>query len=640
MWKKLSVVLAVAAVAAGALVLVACQPPLPAAKTGSLQISLVNSVDPRTLEPPVSMTVTSFTVAGTGPNGATFMESSTGEAVTQDGLALGSWTVVVNATNASGELIGTGTTSAELSDGGPTRVSVTVAPVTGTGALSLVVSWPAGQVQTPSIEATLTPALGTAQALDFTVSGTSAFYSDTSVGNGYYTLAFTLLDDGTAVAGAVDVVRIVTGQTTSGTYTFDKVNGTGGTIRVEIALNLQDPLVVGISGAISPQSVGDSQVLSASVSNYKGDTAYVWYVNGSRQATGSSYTFGPGLGAGHYRIDVTSFAADGTRAGSATQNVRLTAPTLYVANTGSSTLSAFAIGAGGTLIPVSAGTVVPEGGPGDIAISPNGRNLYTLNNEHSLSLFDINSGGTLSLISSFPTGLDNANAFVITPSGTNFYTVEAETGRIALFTIDSGGALSFIDKFTLGPEAWKIVASPDSAYLFSANKKTNSVSVFGIGPGGTPSVIANYPTEGRPSGIAISPDGSTVYVTCYGGGKVAAFHVGAGGTLSSIATYALGLPMGVAVSPNGKYLYATDTASNLVAAFRIGSGGTLSTIGTYATGPIPWQIAISSNNAYLYVTNEGGDGVSAFSIGSDGALTSIGTTATGSGPQGIATGLR
>jgi uncharacterized repeat protein (TIGR02543 family) len=145
------------------------------------------------------------------------------------------------------------------------------------------------------------------------------------VGNGYYTLGFTLLDTGIVVAGAVDVVRIVTGQTTSGTYAFSTVNAPGGTIQVNINANMQNPLNVAIAGSSASLSQGSTQTLTASVSNYTGNVVYVWYVNGVSAATGSSFTFGSGTTAGYtYRIDVTAFTADGTQAGSATTNVQET----------------------------------------------------------------------------------------------------------------------------------------------------------------------------------------------------------------------------------------------------------------------------------------------------------------------------
>jgi len=313
-------------VALSALVFSACSSPVGSASdAGKLQISVANNINARTLEPAINMNAASYTVTGTGPGSATFTSTSSGAPVTKDGLVIGSWTIVVNAFNSSAELIGTGTAVALVSTGVTTNVAVTVTPIVGLGTLSLAVTWPDIQVHTPSIIASLTPTVGAPQALGFTISGAGASYLNAAVPNGYYTLAVTLLDNGVVVGGAVDVVRIVAGQTTSGTIAFSNVNGIGGSVQVTIITNLQNPLVVSVAGALATQSFGSTQTLTASISNYTDSVVYCWYVNGVLQTTtGSSFTFGSGMNAGYYRIDVTAYNADKTQAGSATQNVQIT----------------------------------------------------------------------------------------------------------------------------------------------------------------------------------------------------------------------------------------------------------------------------------------------------------------------------
>jgi formylglycine-generating enzyme required for sulfatase activity len=309
-----------------ALSLAACGSSLiPAEASGSLSILLTNSINAKTLTPPISMDAASYTVTGTGPNSESFTATTTGGTVTKTALALGSWTIVVNTLNAAGTLIGTGTATATVATGATTAVTVPVTPVAGTGTLSLTANWPAAQVQVPSITASLTPTLGTAQSLGFTVSGATATYSNTAVGSGYYTLALTVNDNGVAKAGAVEVVRIVAGQTTSGSYTFLGMSQTGDGITINIAVNMQNPLDVAIGGSSATMNAGSERSLSASVSNYSGNVSYVWYVNGASKATGSTYSFGSGLGAGYYRVDVVAFTADGTQTGSATTNIEIAA---------------------------------------------------------------------------------------------------------------------------------------------------------------------------------------------------------------------------------------------------------------------------------------------------------------------------
>jgi|GEM_PF-69590 len=289
--------------------------------TGSLSIALGGKARALTLVPAISMDIASYTVSASGENGGSFTVETTGDSVTKSGLSFGTWTIVVNALNSSGTLIGTGTATAEVSAGAETAVSVTVTPVDGTGCLKLELSWPSGTVQSPAIAATLTPALGSARNLAFTIEGAKATFSSSEIGSGYYTLSVALKESGTVVAGAVEVVRIVADQTTSGIYEFTSVNSVGGSLTVSMDADMENPLDVGICGAFDSQVVGSARDLSAGTSGYDGNVVYAWYVNGSCVATGSTYSFGPGLAVGDYRVDVVAFAADGSRAGSASTSI-------------------------------------------------------------------------------------------------------------------------------------------------------------------------------------------------------------------------------------------------------------------------------------------------------------------------------
>jgi hypothetical protein len=121
--------------------------------------------------------------------------------------------------------------------------------------------------------------------------------------------------------GAVEVVRIVSGQITSGAYDFSNVNM--GTIEVNITPAMANPILVGISDVPSTVAVGTSVTATASVSDGTANVVYVWYLNGVSQATGPSYSFGSNLNTGYYRLDVTAFTADGIRAGSATASFQI-----------------------------------------------------------------------------------------------------------------------------------------------------------------------------------------------------------------------------------------------------------------------------------------------------------------------------
>lgn len=307
--------------AAVLLALASCLPPFNSTE-GALTISIGAPAGVKTIVPGISMTASSYVVAGVGPGGQTFSTVTSGTSATISGLAKGTWSVTVDGQNSSGIFITHGAGSVTVVAGTMQTVVLSVAPIAGPGTLSLAASWPAAQVLSPSIQAQLIPVSGAAIPLAFSVdaSAGSASWSSNAVINGYYTLTIQLMDGTTPVMGAVDVAQVAAGQTTSGTYAFSSVNTARGSILVSIAPQLTDPIPVTISGAVSQAAAGTTVDLGASVPAGTGTVTCVWYLNGASAATGPSMalnTAASPLAPGAYRVDVTAFSADGLRAGSA-----------------------------------------------------------------------------------------------------------------------------------------------------------------------------------------------------------------------------------------------------------------------------------------------------------------------------------
>lgn len=295
---------------------------------GSLEIRIAAD-NAKTLTPPIDMTTASYVVSGTGPNAGTFSTTVTGSSATVSGLAVGAWTVSVDGKNAAGTFITHGSATTQVSTGSTQSVSVSVAPIAGLGALGLAVSWPAAQVPTPQIQAQLLPASGSAVTLVFSAPQNGSSSSSTSgLQNGYYTLTLQLLDNGQLLMGAVEVVRIVKDQTTSGTFAFSNINTGKGGIKVNITPLLADPITVTISGQQAEIGTGVPLTVTGSVPAGTANVTYVWYINAAAKGTGSSFTFNSStspLAAGYYRLDVTAFTSDGLRAGSATCSLKVDA---------------------------------------------------------------------------------------------------------------------------------------------------------------------------------------------------------------------------------------------------------------------------------------------------------------------------
>ncbi|HUX51938.1 MAG TPA: hypothetical protein VMW73_14175, partial [Spirochaetia bacterium] len=315
----LSVTLALAAI-------LSCSSPLaPAtatAKKGGTLLLTIAGTTSRTLLPAIDMTIASYSISGTGPAGHTFSQSTTQTSSDVTNLVVGTWNITVAALNAAGQNIGMGSSSITLSSTDPVSLSVTVTPIQGNGTLSLTTTWPAASVMVPSITASLLPPAGSAIPLSYTLTSGSATATDAAIPSGYYTLSQELLDNGLPVMGAVEVVRIVAGQTTGGTFDFSNLNPADPTVGVNIVPAMSDPLTTTISGVAANLTAGGSMTVTAGVTGYTGNVTYVWYINGVAKTSGTSaspsWTFGSALAAGNYRIDVTAFSADGLRAGSAT----------------------------------------------------------------------------------------------------------------------------------------------------------------------------------------------------------------------------------------------------------------------------------------------------------------------------------
>jgi DNA-binding beta-propeller fold protein YncE len=299
---------------------------------------------------------------------------------------------------------------------------------------------------------------------------------------------------------------------------------------------------------------------------------------------------------------------------------------LYVANYGSDSLSAFTIGSDGTLSPITLSTAgsAAGSGPWGIAISPNGSCLYVTNSgsdgSNGLSAYSIGSGGTLSPITLSTAGSTTGSqpwGIAISPNGSYLYVTNRNgesTGSLSAYSIGSTGTLSPITLSAAGsttgagPEG--IAISPNGSHLYVANYASNSLSAFTIGSNGTLSPITLSTagsTTGSGGGIAISPNGSYLYVTnggIDGTNGLSAFTIGPGGTLSPITLSTAGSTTGsyaegIAISPNGSYLYVTNTNHNgtgSLSAYSIGSDGTLSPITLSSagstTGTEPFGIAI------------------------------------------------
>jgi hypothetical protein len=184
---------------------------------GSLVIGLSDAgPNEKTILPSLDTAIASCDVHGTGPSSAAFSQTGvTGSTVLQSYLTPGSWTITVNAFNASHEEIGAGAAVVTIDAGKTVGASVQVLPLAGTGTLTVALAWPSGAVTDPGVSGTLTPAGGTGQVISFTIGTDSASFSSGTLEAGYYSLVVQLSDGTTLEWGGFEAVQILKGLTTT-----------------------------------------------------------------------------------------------------------------------------------------------------------------------------------------------------------------------------------------------------------------------------------------------------------------------------------------------------------------------------------------------------------------------------------------
>lgn len=243
------------------------------------------------------------------------------------GLGFGDWTITIYGKNAAGTIIAQGEQDVTIATTGTQNIDIAVVPIVGVGSLDLTVNWTPAEVGQPSIQASLTPSSGAPLVLAFSLpaAGTGSC-TRAAIPTGYYTLVVKLLDGGQLVMGAIEVVRIVKDQVTAGTFDFTEVGSAQGSLSVNIAPEMYNPITVTLSGQAAEVDLGVPMTVSGSVPADIGNVVQVWYLNGEAKSTGSSFTVNDAalpLAIGVYRLDVTAFTPDGRRGGSTTHTFRV-----------------------------------------------------------------------------------------------------------------------------------------------------------------------------------------------------------------------------------------------------------------------------------------------------------------------------
>ncbi len=175
-------------------------------------VTLVMGSGAKTIQPAdASITVTGYSVTGTGPAGATLSSTAqTSTTFTISNLSAGDWTLTVNGNDTTGTTIATGSVAVTIIAGTTVYAGVTLAPFSGagvTGTFTMAANWTAPLVVT-QVSGTITPVGGTEQSFSATISGSTANYSIATLAAGSYIVLLNATESGGETFRSIYALRV------------------------------------------------------------------------------------------------------------------------------------------------------------------------------------------------------------------------------------------------------------------------------------------------------------------------------------------------------------------------------------------------------------------------------------------------
>ncbi len=289
--------------------------------------------------------------------------------------------------------------------------------------------------------------------------------------------------------------------------------------------------------------------------------------------------------------------------------------------------------------------------PSFLAIHPNGKNLYAVNEvsdfkesgSGGVAAFAIDpDSGKLTLLGQQPSRGGGPCHVVVDPSGRNALVANYGGGSATVLPIQDDGSLdspsstvqhegsSVNPQRQKEPHAHSINLDPDGQFAFVADLGIDKVMIYKfdpkqgtITPNETPS--ASVEPGSGPRHFAFHPEGKRAYVINELTSTVTAFaydpETGALTPTQTIST----LPRDftgnnttaeVVVHPSGKYLYGSNRGHDSIAIFAIDpSSGELKAVGHVSTrGETPRNFNIDPSGRYLLAANQGTDNITVFKI--------------------------
>ncbi|MEW6732930.1 MAG: beta-propeller fold lactonase family protein [Acidobacteriota bacterium] len=272
---------------------------------------------------------------------------------------------------------------------------------------------------------------------------------------------------------------------------------------------------------------------------------------------------------------------------------------LFVANTGSNSISAFTVDPlRGTLRPVP-GSPFSNGPPGNSGIAltatQDGRFLFASSNGAiNINVYSIAANGALTQVVSSPFIVGAfINSMRVTPNGRFLVVSLTNLDAIAMFTITGNGTLipvpgsPFLATGTGSATGIEINSASNLLFVGEANSIGTVVDVFNINSNGVLTPIPGSPFTTFRGGInsnivKLSPDERFLFVSNQISNAITVFNVSANGSLRAVAGSPFPVngdtPVGLATNRAGTLLFTVNLFSPSIEVFNVASNGVLSRV--------------------------------------------------------------
>jgi YVTN family beta-propeller protein len=272
--------------------------------------------------------------------------------------------------------------------------------------------------------------------------------------------------------------------------------------------------------------------------------------------------------------------------------------------------------------------------PQAVAISPDGRKLYTaIRGNRSITLH-LTASNQLLTSTALAVGVDPL-ALAVSPDGKRVYVAGGAGGVVILdaATIQVLGTVSVAAGDGAFDNPNGIAISPDGGTLYvSDNRDGGDISVIDVR---TRSVTQRIPAPAgfMPLGLAVHPTGGTLYVNLADTSNMGLDFLRmldtATWTATDVTLTLPGRPTGIAVRPDGGMVFVAQQASNVLSYYDTVNGSASGVAGLSA----PTGVAVSPDGSRVFVSNRDGDNVAVLYASFNGVEANI---SVGSAPTGIA----